>query len=67
MMTINFNSKDHSIVTGINLGQFLSQQGIVDGKFVVVINNTIIPKSKYGCEVLVEGDVLEIVSPIAGG
>ena len=67
MTTIKFNGDDFAIETGINVLHFLHEQKVIDRKFIVVINNEMIPKSRYGDVVLVTGDSLEIISPITGG
>lgn len=67
MTTINFNGDDLAVETGINVSRFLQQQAIGDGRFVVVINDEIVPKSEYDSAVIVTGDALDIMSPITGG
>jgi sulfur carrier protein len=64
---INFNGDDLAVETGINVSQFLQLQEIVEGRFVVVINDEIVPKSEYDSAVISAGDALEIMSPITGG
>ena len=65
--TINFNGDELAVETGINVSQFLQLQEIVEGRFVVVINDEIVPKSEYDSAVISTGDALEIMSPITGG
>lgn len=65
--TINFNGDELAVDSGINVSQFLQLQDIVDGRFVVVINDEVVPKSDYGNAVISAGDALEIMSPITGG
>ncbi|OUR63905.1 thiamine biosynthesis protein ThiS [Methylophaga sp. 42_25_T18] len=65
--TINFNGDELAVESGINISQFLQQQEIIEGRFVVVINDEIVPKSEYGSAVISAGDALEIMSPITGG
>ena len=67
MTTIKFNGNDLDIETGMNIVCLLHQQNIIDGQFIVVINNEMVSKSQYGNVVLVKGDALEIISPITGG
>jgi sulfur carrier protein len=64
---INFNGDELAVETGINVSQFLQLQEIVEGRFVVVINDEIVPKSEYDSAVISAGDALEIMSPITGG
>jgi sulfur carrier protein len=65
--TINFNGDEIAVESGTNIAQFLQQQEIIDGRFVVVINDEIVPKSEYSGVVIANGDALEIMSPITGG
>lgn len=67
MTTINFNGAELAVENGINVSQFLQLQEIVDGRFVVVINDEIVPKSEYDTALISAGDELEIMSPITGG
>ncbi len=67
MTTINFNGAELAIENGINVSQFLQLQEVVDGRFVVVINDEIVPKSEYDTAMISAGDELEIMSPITGG
>jgi sulfur carrier protein len=64
---INFNGDDVTVESGTNVAQFLQQQEIIDGRFVVVINDEIVPKSEYDTAMITAGDALEIMSPITGG
>ncbi len=65
--TIRFNGNNLDVETGINILYFLRQQNIIDGRFIVVNNNEMIPKSQYKDVILSMGDDLEIISPITGG
>lgn len=65
--TINFNGAELAVENGINVSRFLLLQEIVDGRFVVVINDEIVPKSEYDTAMISAGDELEIMSPITGG
>jgi len=67
MSTINFNGAELAVENGINVSQFLQLQEVVDGRFVVVINDEIVPKSEYDTAMISAGDALEIMSPITGG
>jgi len=65
--TINFNGDKVAVESDTNVSQFLQQQEIIDGRFVVVLNDEIVPKSEYKEATVSNGDVLEIMSPITGG
>jgi sulfur carrier protein len=64
---INFNGDDLAVENGISVEQFLEKQEIIDGRFVVVLNDEIVPKSEYKEATVSNGDILEIMSPITGG
>ena len=65
--TINFNGDELAVESGTSVAQFLQQQEITEGRFVVVINDEIVPKSEYDSAVISAGDAVEIMSPITGG
>jgi sulfur carrier protein len=64
---INFNGDELAVENGISIELFLAKQEIIDGRFVVVLNDEIVPKSAYKQATVSNGDVLEIMSPITGG
>lgn len=64
MVKINGTALD---VAGKTLAEYLSSTGY-DLKFIAVERNEdIVPKSKYGEVVLVDGDAIEIVNFVGGG
>jgi len=64
---INFNGDELAVENGMSIELFLAKQEIIDGRFVVVLNDEIVPKSAYKQATVSNGDVLEIMSPITGG
>lgn len=46
---------------------FLAEQGWQQGRFVVLINDSIIAKSDYASYQLSTGDRIDVLSPISGG
>ncbi len=66
-MTINFNGTAIDIATEMNVAKLLQLNDVVDGRFVVVVNDEIVPKSEYDSAVITTGDEVEIMSPITGG
>jgi sulfur carrier protein len=64
---INFNGDNLAVENGMSIELFLAKQEIIDGRFVVVLNDEIVPKSEYKQATVSNGDVLEIMSPITGG
>jgi len=64
---INFNGDELAVENGMSIELFLAKQEVIDGRFVVVLNDEIVPKSAYKQATVSNGDVLEIMSPITGG
>jgi len=65
-MTITVNGDNMSIENSITVHDFVQQQSIT-GRFVIVINDVVIPKSAHQDTSLNAGDQLDIMSPITGG
>ena len=65
--TIKFNGDYLFIKRGSNLMDILFQKDLISGRFVVVINDDLVPISEYSNIELYRGDALEIISPITGG
>lgn len=63
---IEFNGEQIMFDAGLSLGSLLEAQQL-KGRFVVVKNDEIVPRSAYAGTVLADGDTLEILSPISGG
>ena len=66
-MTINFNGDAIDVATEMNVAKILQLNDVVDGRFVVVVNDEIVPKSEYDSAMISMGDSVEIMSPITGG
>jgi len=66
-MTINFNGEAIDVATEMNVANLLQLNDVVDGRFVVVVNDEIVPKSEYDSALITTGDEVEIMSPITGG
>jgi len=43
------------------------QQTEISGRFIVVVNGVLLPKSYYATAIIKDGDALDIISPISGG
>ncbi len=52
---------------GMSLLDYLMGEGYQPERLAVERNEQIVPKSRYGETVLLEGDVIEIVSFVGGG
>lgn len=49
------------------LQQLLAEHGWQQGRFVVVVNDSIVPKASYPTFQLTAGDCIDVLSPISGG
>lgn len=67
MIDIIFNGSPISIEETPTVNQFLHSQSIQAGRFLVVINDEIIPKPDYDTTTLASRDTVDIISPITGG
>lgn len=64
---INFNGDNLAIESSLSVSRFLQLQSIQDGRFLIVINDEVVPKSLYDTTLLATGDAIDILSPITGG
>ena len=69
MMEVNIivNGEAKSFATPINVSNLLQDMGLVGRRVAVEINLEIIPRSRYGEQLLQENDHVEIVRAIGGG
>lgn len=63
---ISVNGKTTEVRKNTNVLNFLRRENI-NGRFLVVLNDEVIPKSAYENTLLNSGDKLDIMSPISGG
>ncbi|MEG1608629.1 MAG: sulfur carrier protein ThiS [Clostridia bacterium] len=64
MQTINGKHFDND---GQALIEFLEQNGFEISRIAIELNGKILPKNKYGAQLLCDGDHIEIVSFVGGG
>ncbi|MCX4188062.1 sulfur carrier protein ThiS [Methylophaga sp. OBS4] len=64
---IQFNGESVAIDNNQTIAAFLQQQNIGNSRFVVVINDEVVPKSHWPEREINPGDQLNIISPISGG
>lgn len=64
MVKINGEEKD---ANGINVRDFLTENGYSTERIAVEINGDILPKCRYTDTILHDGDEVEIVSFVGGG
>ena len=66
-MQIWINDQSVALTASLNLAQILAQQGLDQGCFVAVVNDTVVPKTTLDQCLIQAGDRIEILSPISGG
>ena len=67
MITLVVNGEARRCVAGLNLEQALGQLGYQPRLVVVEFNGTILPRSAWTGQLVVESDVLEVVTIVGGG
>lgn len=66
-MQIWINDQSVALTDSLNLAEILTQQGLEQGCFVAVVNDTVVPKTTLEQRLIQPGDRIEILSPISGG
>jgi sulfur carrier protein len=64
---IQFNGESVAIEATQTVADFIQNQALVGRRFVVVINDEIVPKSSWENTQVQAGDQVDIMSPISGG
>ena len=64
---IRLNDKTLSINDKCSLIELLTQENFLENNFAVAINRHFIPRQEYANTFLIEGDVIELVTPMQGG
>ena len=67
MIRLMVNGKVKEVPAPTALMEFLQSLGVKSQYVAVGYNGEVIDKKDFGCIVLYEGDVLEIVRPVGGG
>ena len=67
MITLVVNGEARLCAAGLNLEQALGQLGYQPRLVVVEFNGTILPRSAWTGQLVVESDVLEVVTIVGGG
>ncbi|MBI2336849.1 MAG: sulfur carrier protein ThiS [Deltaproteobacteria bacterium] len=65
-ITITLNGKLFPLQSAMELQNLVAQLG-VKGAFAVAVNDEVVAKSDLTKVVLKQGDVVEIIHPVAGG
>lgn len=64
---IQFNGEPVVIDSQQTVAGLIEQQNMAGNRFVVVINDEIVPKSRWADRQISDGDQIDIMSPISGG
>ena len=67
MITLVVNGEARRCAAGLNLEHALGQLGYQPRLVVVEFNGTILPRSAWTGQLVVESDVLEVVTIVGGG
>jgi sulfur carrier protein len=65
-LQIQFNGTSLEVDQQHTVSSLLDAQA-VEGRFIVVINDEVVPKASWDSRVIAAGDEVEIMSPISGG
>ncbi|AFI84918.1 sulfur carrier protein ThiS [Methylophaga nitratireducenticrescens] len=66
-LQIQFNGESVAIDNNQTIAAFLQQQKMANSRFVVLLNDEIVPKSYWAERKINPGDQVNIISPISGG
>ena len=64
---VTINGIQTEITAPCTVARYLEQKEYVVTRIVVELNGAILPKDRYGETMLMDGDVVEIVSFVGGG
>jgi sulfur carrier protein len=67
MITIQLNGETKPVPAGLSLEQLLGHCGYRPQLVVVEFNGTILPRSRWAAQPVVESDALEVVTIVGGG
>ncbi len=65
--TISVNDKLIELAMPVSLTQALHLAQQVQGRYVVVLNDTIVPRSEQQHVMVKPGDRLDVIAPMSGG
>lgn len=66
-MTILVNDEAFELEREMTIEAFIAEELEGDGEFVVLLNDVVVSKEKWGSVVLKEGDSLEVARFVSGG
>jgi len=64
---IYVNGNEISNVDNLSLSDYLVREGYTISFVAVECNDSIVPKTQYEEKILIDGDVIEVVSFVGGG
>lgn len=67
MITVHLNNQPILILPNATLSDALNKYNYTDSHFAIAINHHFIPRSKYAETLLIDGDIIEIITPMQGG
>ncbi len=67
MAVCTINGQQRQLAAGMNVADLLDEMHLHGRKIAVEKNGEIVPKSQRNCELLQDGDVIEIVAAVGGG
>lgn len=65
MITLNGRSVDDA--DGLSLAELLARKNYVMSIIAVACNEEVVPRAKFNCTRLADGDVIDVVQMMAGG
>lgn len=66
-MQIRLNGKDRDVANGMTVAQLLKELEVRTERVAVLVNQGIVKKPSYESTTLREGDVVEVLTVMAGG
>lgn len=66
-MQIRLNGKDRDVANGMSVAQLLEELEVRPERVAVLVNQGIVKKPSYESTTLREGDVVEVLTVMAGG
>ncbi len=66
-MEIALNGSSHTVASGATAADLVESLQLGERRVAMEINREIVPRSRYGEQLLNEGDQVEIVHAIGGG
>ena len=65
-LTLYFNGEEIQLEQPQLIHSLVTEQAL-SGRFIVVVNDTVVPRSQWQTRWLKDGDKVEIMTPVSGG